>query len=256
MSLLDPVSIEGTHLGKADLHVHSSVGDGLDTPTDLLEYAERHTDLDLIAITDHDEVEGSLIAAERALERGYRCQVITGSEITTRHGHVLALFVTQRFPALRSLEETLEEVHAAGGICLVPHPLSWLTLSVGRRRLLQVQAHKERHLRFDGIEAFNPTYAGRIGRARAHALNGRLGLAETGGSDSHSCSLVGTGYTLFPGRTCEQLRLALLGTRTRGEGNHWSAGDHLGGAAEQLGRSWIVHPCRKIARALSGSNSK
>ena len=131
MPLFDLGPATAPRLGKADLHVHSSIGDGLDSPTDLLEYAERHTDLDLIAVTDHDEVEGSLVAAERARERGYRCQVIAGSEITTRHGHVIALFVTERFPALRSLEETLEAVHAVGGICLVPHPLELVDVERG-----------------------------------------------------------------------------------------------------------------------------
>lgn len=239
-------------LAKADLHIHSSTGDGLNSIAEILEHAEFHTDLSVIAITDHDEIEGALAAEELAARRGYRVQVVPGTEITTRHGHLLALFVRTRFPALRALEATIEAVRAAGGICVVPHPLSWLTLSVGRRRLLQVQARSESHLRFDGMEVFNPTFAGRVGTERARKLNRHvLRLAETGGSDAHSCSLIGSGYTLFPGRTPDDLRRAIELRETQGQGTYWTTADHLGGAVEQLGRSWFIHPYRKLARAIN-----
>ena len=247
-----PDALSAPLLGKADLHVHSTTGDGLNSAAEIIEYAERSTDLDIIAITDHDEVDGALAAEELATRRGYRVQVVPGTEVTTRHGHVLALFVRCRFPALRTLEETIEAVRIAGGICVVPHPLSWLTLSVGQRRLLQVQSRPNTDLRFDGLEVFNPTFAGRVSVQRAKALNRRvLHLAETGGSDAHSCSLVGTGYTLFPGRTPAELRLAIERRQTHGRGSYWTAGDLLGGAAEQLGRSLFVHPYRKLARAIN-----
>lgn len=247
----DDLASPGSVLGRADLHIHSSTGDGLNTVEEILEHAERHTDLDLIAITDHDEIDGALEAERMASQRGYRCQVIPGTEITTRHGHVLALWVHERFAALRTLEETVEAVRAAGGLCIVPHPLSWLTLSVGRRRLLQVQTRPERHLHFDGLEVFNPTFAGRVACQRAVQLNRRvLGLAETGGSDAHSCALIGTGVTRFPGHSAGDLRAALLARQTTGGGTYWTTADHLGGAAEQLGRAWFVHPYRKLARAV------
>ncbi|MBM3136222.1 MAG: phosphotransferase, partial [Chloroflexi bacterium] len=38
--------------GKADLHIHSLANDGLATPAEIVAYAEEHTDLNVIAITD------------------------------------------------------------------------------------------------------------------------------------------------------------------------------------------------------------
>jgi predicted metal-dependent phosphoesterase TrpH len=51
------------HHGKADIHIHSAADDGLATPAEIVEYVEQHTDLDLIAITDHDTIHGGLEAA-------------------------------------------------------------------------------------------------------------------------------------------------------------------------------------------------
>jgi len=43
-------------LGAADLHLHTLASDGLVSARDLVDHVERTTDLDLIAVTDHDEL--------------------------------------------------------------------------------------------------------------------------------------------------------------------------------------------------------
>ncbi|MDA8218014.1 MAG: hypothetical protein M0Z94_10400 [Dehalococcoidales bacterium] len=250
-----PIGKAAASLGKADIHIHSAAGDGVTSPAGILEYVENHTDLDVIAITDHDEIAGSLEARELAARNGYRFQVIPGLEVTTREGHLLALFVEQRIPMLRSLEATIEAVHALGGLCIVPHPMSWLTLSVGRRRLVQL-CDKSSGFCLDGIETFNPTIAGRVAWQAASALNREvLQLAETGGSDAHQAKQVGTARTLFPGRTSADFREALIARTTVSDGTFWSARDHLHGAAQQQWRSMVVHPYRKIARAVGRESS-
>ncbi len=242
--------------GKADLHIHSAAGDGISSISEILDHVEHYTDLDVIAITDHDEVSGALEARELAAQRGYRFEVITGSEVTTRDGHLLALFVEKRLPMLRSLEATVERVQSQGGVCVVPHPLSWLTLSVGRSRLLRLH-NSASGLRLDGIELLNPTIAGRVTVREAKLLNHQvLGLAETGGSDAHNAALIGTGCTLFPGHTAADLRRALLERTTRSHGVPWTAGDHLQGAVGQQFRSLVVHPYRKVARAMGRGETR
>jgi predicted metal-dependent phosphoesterase TrpH len=224
---------------------------------ELLEFVEHYTDLDVVAITDHDEVAGALEAVEVAASQQYSFQVIPGLEVTTRDGHLLALFVERTIPMLRSLEYTVDAVHALGGLCVVPHPMSWLTLSVGRRRLLGLHANDHEGAYLDGIETFNPTYAGRVAGERAGRLNGELlGLAETGGSDAHCADLVGTGRTLFPGRTADDLRRAIVGRTTRSTGRCWTASDHLKGVAGQQWRAMVAHPCRKVVRAINGGKGR
>ena len=139
--------------------------------------------------------------------RNYRFKVIPGNEITTRQGHLLALFVTQEFPMLRSLEWSMAAVYEAGGMVIAPHPLSWLTTSIRERQLLA--AHEGKYP-FHGIETFNPSYAGRVAHKRVKELNRTiLKLPELGGSDAHALSMIGKGYTYFPGRSVEDLLQAI-----------------------------------------------
>jgi 3',5'-nucleoside bisphosphate phosphatase len=76
---------------RIDLHTHSSVSDGTDTPEELVHKA-RAVGLDVVALTDHDTFEG-LDEAAAAGER-VGVQVIRGMELScSRYGssvHVLA----------------------------------------------------------------------------------------------------------------------------------------------------------------------
>ena len=125
-------------LGRADLHLHTRASDGLMAARDLVDHVERQTDLDVIAITDHDEMSASLDAREWAVRQGYRVQVVPGVEVTTRDGHLLALFVEERPPALRNLQVTAEWVLARGGLCIAPHPFTRWTHSLSSRALESV----------------------------------------------------------------------------------------------------------------------
>src|SRR5438067_10924930 len=80
-------------LGTADLHLHTRASDGLMATTDLVDYAEHFTHLDVIAVTDHDETTAALEAREYAARKRYRVQIVPGGEVSTRDGHLLALFV-------------------------------------------------------------------------------------------------------------------------------------------------------------------
>ncbi len=76
---------------KADLHIHTTASDGKLTPAQVVSQA-LETDLDIIAITDHDTIAG--IDEARAAADGTRLRVITGVEISTlyqdRECHLLA----------------------------------------------------------------------------------------------------------------------------------------------------------------------
>jgi predicted metal-dependent phosphoesterase TrpH len=66
---------------RADLHTHSRVSDGTDTPADLVRGAQR-AGLDLVALTDHDTAAGWDEAAATAREIGIG--FIPGMEISTQ----------------------------------------------------------------------------------------------------------------------------------------------------------------------------
>lgn len=204
-----------TGRGKADLHIHTSHSDGMFSANELLAYAEDRTDLDVIAVTDHDSLEGAWKARERWAQGRYRFDFVTGMEVTTIEGHLLALFIEDPVPCLRGLRETIEAIRKQGGLAIVPHPFTWLTRGVGERHLRRLCSGKA-SIRPDGIELTNGTPAGRAGAKRAKHLNdSEFLLAEAGGSDAHFLSAVGCGYTEFGGSTAEELRLAIQDGKTR-----------------------------------------
>lgn len=83
---------------KLDLHSHSTVSDGLDSPAAL---AGRMAEAGLtaFALTDHDTLQGLPEARAEAERRGI--QLISGAEISSEWGgqddiHILALFVDEK----------------------------------------------------------------------------------------------------------------------------------------------------------------
>lgn len=205
-------------MGTADLHLHTSLGDGLPEPQELLDYVECSTPLDVIAITEHDTIEAALRVRDLHARRGgYRFEVVMGIEVTTLAGHLLALFVEEPVPSLRPLARTIELIHRQGGLCVIPHPLSWLTRSIGAHAIERLHRRRAEGIWFDGIELINPSPAGRVTAARARLLNEtRYHLPEAGGSDAHHLPAVGCAYTAFPGRTAADLRAAILAGTTAG----------------------------------------
>ena len=237
--------------GVADIHIHSSVGDGMADVSQILEYVEERTDLDVIAITDHDKIEGSFQARELAAKRGYRFEVITGMEVTTLEGHFLALYLESPVPSLKPLADTIEAIHSQGGLCIAPHPMSWLTDSIMRRSLEKIVAGSEQGLYLDGIETINATVAGLISNPKARRFNHKHRLAETGGSDAHFLNAVGSGLTLFPGRSAADLKRSILERTTKAARGFRVRLNEVGliQVVRQLNKSRGL-PIRSILRAI------
>lgn len=220
---------------------------------DLLAYVESDTDLDVVAVTDHDDIHAAVRARDMAVQQGRRFEVIPGIEITTLEGHLIALWVEEPIQSMRSLTRTIEAIRRQGGICVVPHPLSWLTRSVGARSIDRLLARGGEML--DAIEVANQSPAGRVTRDRAITLNReRLNAAEVGGSDAHFIQAVGTSYTEFPGVTAADLRGAIAARATAGVcgPNYPNLGDiGYGRIVYQQLRSWTVTPRRVIGRPVA-----
>ena len=66
---------------KMDLHMHSTVSDGTDTPEELLKHV-REAGIGLFALTDHDAVKGC--AAIRSIRREDDPKLLTGVEFSCR----------------------------------------------------------------------------------------------------------------------------------------------------------------------------
>jgi predicted metal-dependent phosphoesterase TrpH len=238
-------------VGRADLQLHSDLGDGLASPEAMLDAAER-AGLDVIALTDHDDIRGAFLLRDIAARRSSPVEIVPGVEVTTRSGHLLALWVEEEIQMFAALAETVSRIHRVGGVAIVPHPLSYLTFSVGEGALRALADAKDPLVHIDGIETRNPSYAGRVRAARSVRLNEKvLHVAETGSSDAHHANLVGTTWTEFDGTDGEALRRAIADRATRPDGRHWTLGEHLDGVALQQWRSMVRDPVKRARRRIT-----
>jgi predicted metal-dependent phosphoesterase TrpH len=200
-----------TH-GRADLHVHTIWSDGAQRPETIVEAARGR--VDVVAITDHDEIRGALRARDFAREHPeLGVDVVVGEEVSTLNGHLLGLFLEECVPPGLTALATISEIHAQGGLAVAAHPFHPLRgvsrghVSIGRMI---------RDLPLDAIEAVNN--AGVFSapyNAWAALRNLELMLPVTAGSDAHDVWYLGSAVTRFEGFDAADLRRALLAGRTR-----------------------------------------
>src|SRR5512139_3726238 len=171
-------------MGLADLHLHTIYSyDGTASVPAVLARAKQ-VGLDVIAITDHDEIKGALKAFDLAPEFGI--EVIPGIEITTAEGDLLALFVTEKIEPNLPLIETILKVREAGGICIAPHPMArgMGMKSLSRASIARALDHPEASHVLLGIETYNATTLDRESNLHGQELAREFPiLTQVGSSD-------------------------------------------------------------------------
>lgn len=183
----------------ADLHIHTHYSDG-DQLERVLEFAAAAR-LDAIAITDHDVIGGALEARRLVHERRLPFAVIPGVEVSSRDGHIGALFVTKVIEPDLSAADTVAAIHAAGGLAVAHHPFAPPLLE----KLLRVKlgcGELVHTVDFDAIECTNavPGYGRKYNIEAYEALARRkVRIGMTGSSDAHNASLIGKGTTYYAG---------------------------------------------------------
>ena len=205
----------------ADLQIHTRASDGLDDAAAILHAAESR-ELDCIAITEHDDVAGAFSARETAERSGSPVNVIIGSEITSRGGHIIGLWLDEPVPMLRSAPETVSAIWRQGGVAVIAHPLAWFPPSLGARAIDRLLRDLAPELAAGdavlALETANPHPTARWRRDRLLQLNReRWRLPETGGSDAHFAEHVGAAATRYDGGGPEALRAALASRETQAD---------------------------------------
>jgi predicted metal-dependent phosphoesterase TrpH len=163
----------------AELHCHTEFSpDGLITFGGLLATAKRRG-IEVVCITDHDTIAGAQEFQRRARAMGSGLQVVVGEERTLEDGsHLIGLFLREAISSTR-ITEAVEEIHAQGGVVLMPHPF--------RKRdglLRAVQQPTREHVSgIDAFELFNAKSSYQD-NARARTLVD-IPMGIFGGSDAH-----------------------------------------------------------------------
>lgn len=201
---------------KADLHFHTwhSI-DSLISPKAAVELAVSK-DIRVLAITDHDSIDGALAAQAYARKHNLPVEIIIGEEIYSNGGHVIGLFLKERVESFLPLEDTLDELNRQDAIIIIPHLLfdedvlgeylyrykvSYLDLIKNQKFLDAVH----------GIEVENFSIMEDDFSEKANFMNEEfLKKARISSSDSHIKLNFGYSYTLFEGETAEDLKKAIL----------------------------------------------
>lgn len=181
---------------KFDLHIHSCYSHNLygtklfsppsiSTPEDIVKIALSRG-INVIAVTDHDNILGSLKALEVARSPKYKGKilVIPGVEVTSKNGHIVAYNVYDDIPKNLSAEKTIKLIKQKGGFAVAAHPFN-IKYSIKRRfadKLLQD---------FFAFEIFN-SHSLKNKYAKNYIENHKL--AFTVGSDAHALKEIGLCY--------------------------------------------------------------
>ena len=168
---------------KADLHIHTIYShDAVITPKDLVFYAKKRG-LTAVAVTDHDQVEGA-----QKISKETDFPIIPGIEVSSLHGHIVGLNVSELIPRGLSADETVDRIHKAGGIAVACHPFALWKSSIG----------KHVSSKFDAVETINASaFPFNSATKKANQLAERLKLPRVAGTDAHYGPVIGQAYTLI-----------------------------------------------------------
>jgi predicted metal-dependent phosphoesterase TrpH len=175
-------------LVRVDMHSHTNYSrDSVIAPEVMAERYER-AGLHAVCVTDHNTIDGAI-----RLQRFASWTVIVGEEISTSEGELIGLFLQRAIqPGLPALE-TIREIHAQGGLAVVPHPFDRL-----RRFRLDTAVLESVVAEIDIVEAFNSRTLLMSDNERTVSWARSKGLVMGGGSDAHTPGEIGTVYVEMP----------------------------------------------------------
>ncbi|MEM1245264.1 MAG: STAS domain-containing protein [Acidobacteriota bacterium] len=234
-------------MNRADIHVHTTYSDGAATPEDVLNYYAANSEMRVLAITDHDTMDGAF-RAQRFKEQNEdlfgHIDLIIGEEVSSREGHILGLYLKEWIPPGMSAADTVTAIHSQGGIAIAAHPYtSWMKFmgleGVGDLIL---------ELPFDAIETRNANFTEVF--ANRHAAKMAVGQAEVGASDAHFLDAVGLCYTDFPGENGADFRRAIEASKTVAGGRCYGAPTLMAYVIDRLRSGGKIAPSRDALRDL------
>ncbi len=211
---------------KADLHMHTTFSDGVEPP-ELVMTSAREKGMDICAVTDHNNFQGSVEARKKASEMGLNLTVLLGEEYSLAYSpmHIVSIGTGEpisRYFLCHKLTEDervksiiddspelscdkvayactqilLDEVNRMGGVTLLAHPF-WKPINPDGTRMdtpenLFIELASNR--KFTGVEIVSGSPVGNCDKANLQAslakeiLQHFDGIPFTGITDSHNYS--------------------------------------------------------------------
>jgi predicted metal-dependent phosphoesterase TrpH len=170
-----------------DFHTHTSASkDSITSPESLIASAYRKG-LDRVVITDHNTIDGAVIA--HTLDPDL---IIIGEEIMTTRGEILAAFVTEAIPRGLTPQETIQRLRDQGAFISVSHPFDIRSGAWALEYLLGIAPL------VDAIEVFNARIMKPDANTLAMEFARQHDLPGTVGSDSHAAFELGVARLELP----------------------------------------------------------
>ena len=119
---------------RLDSHIHCQYSPDSSTKIDDIIKKSIEDKIDIIAISDHNTVEGSKVAVEKT-KNTENLLVIPSIEISSSKGHILGFGCEEVIPRDLEPEETIDMIHNQGGLAIIPHPFCFYSAC----RLLRFQ---------------------------------------------------------------------------------------------------------------------
>jgi len=178
---------------KADFHIHTKYSMDCNTPLDKIINRCLEVGINCIAIADHGTAEGALKMQGLA-----PFKVIVAEEILTPHGEIMGMFLKETIPSGLSVEQTISQIRAQGGLVCIPHPFDTFRLSALDNKIVEEIVDQ-----IDAIEVLNSRTILLRDLTKAQTFAQKYSIHRSAGSDAHTLGEIGNAYvemTEFNGR--------------------------------------------------------
>jgi len=172
---------------RADMHIHTEYSMDCTMPLDKIIARCQELGINCVVIADHGTIEGGLRMRELA-----PFTVIVAEEILTPYGEIMGMFLEEDIPNGLSVEETIAQIKAQGGLVCVPHAFDIFRPSALGEKI------EEFAEQIDVIEVFNSRCPLLRSSAKALAFAQKYAIAQSAGSDAHTPSEIGNAYVEMP----------------------------------------------------------
>lgn len=166
---------------KIDLHVHTTYSEDCWVPLETVVEAVLKSEVEAIAVMDHNEIKGALRLAEMA-----PFPVIVSEEVASQQGEIAGLFLHEWIPPGLPMEETIARIRQQGGLVYIPHPLARdVPTAIGRANLEAIIAE------VDVLEGFNARILFQADNLAAQEIARQRRIPIAAGSDAHFAREIG-----------------------------------------------------------------
>lgn len=168
---------------KIDLHTHSILShDGGIVESAYTELIDSEI-LDLVAVTDHNEIDVAL-----ELNKARPGRIIVGEEIRSKMGDIIGLFIEELIPKGLTPLDTVRAIKEQNGLVYIPHPFDTRRGGLGKV-IYEISEH------IDIIEGFNARSFSKSATKKSKSCAKELNLPWAAGSDAHNLNEIGTTFT-------------------------------------------------------------